>query len=106
MPTSATTTTTAIATGSRIRTPLGGPSSFHLSSMSEGRFGSMVIARSFSSFCVDSFVTERVDGTQGRRPVGGIDAEEQADGEGDTERERDRVTSDHRLDADDLELAA
>ena len=66
----------------------------------------MVIAGFLQFFLVGSFVTKRVDGTQGGRPVGGIDAEEQADGECDTERERDRVTRDHGLYADDLELAA
>src|SRR5664280_3298367 len=57
------------------------------------------------SVTVSSLVeTKRVDRTQGCGSVGRIDAEDQAHGDRDPEREGHRIGSDHGLDAEDLEL--
>ena len=45
-------------------------------------------------------------GSQGRRPVGGVEAEEQPDEDGDADGEGDRRGHDDRVDADDGEVAA
>ena len=52
------------------------------------------------------FEAQGVDGAQRGRPVGGVEAEEHADGGADRERERDGVELHRRLHADDLEAAA
>src|SRR5258708_40079310 len=51
------------------------------------------------------FVAEGFDGPQCRGPVGGIEAEEQADRKGDAERESHRVGGDDGGDADNADLA-
>src|SRR5947208_576580 len=52
------------------------------------------------------FVTQCFDWSERGCAVGGIDAEEESDGDADAEREQHRVQLDDRLDADDLEEAA
>src|SRR5713226_1097729 len=52
------------------------------------------------------FVAKGVDRSERRRPVCGIDAEEEADADADAEGEGDRRPGEYRLDADDLEMAA
>src|ERR1035437_10208702 len=93
------TTSVAVTSGSLRRRRIA--SSWNVSSSSGG-------ARSLSIVVIVPllFVTKGFDRPENGRSIGGIDAEEEADGDAEAEREEHRVELHDRLHADDLEAAA